>query len=145
MAHIASATFTRKGNGNGRLMDVQPDKYAILHVVSPPFLRLGTSQPGATLERRMSRERPLTRSAYLAIMGSKDDPGVKTIEGMPPYCTSEIVIAWAEGAMCDEMQKFVDLVLAAGAVAGGTFPPDRAGRLRLGLVGLRGNVPEAGC
>ena len=42
----------------------------ILHMVSPPFLRLGTSQSGATLERRMPWERPLTQSAHSAIMGS---------------------------------------------------------------------------
>lgn len=53
----------------------------------------------------------------------QDDPAMKTIEGLPPYCTSEIVIAWAEGAMCTSMQKFVDLVLAAEGQAEGTFPP----------------------
>jgi putative transposase len=40
-------------------------------MVSPPFLRLGTSQSGATLERRMPWERPLTQSAHCPIMGSK--------------------------------------------------------------------------
>ncbi|PIL17962.1 hypothetical protein P775_22270 [Puniceibacterium antarcticum] len=38
---------------NCRLMDIQPNKRAIEHLFSPPFLRLGTSQSGATLERRM--------------------------------------------------------------------------------------------
>ncbi|MEQ8921494.1 MAG: hypothetical protein RIE60_11905 [Roseovarius sp.] len=27
-------------------MDIQPDEYVILHLVSPPFLRLGTNQSG---------------------------------------------------------------------------------------------------
>jgi len=40
-------------------------------MVSPPFLRLGARQPGATLERRMPRERPPTQSVHTAIMGSK--------------------------------------------------------------------------
>ena len=51
-------------------IDIQPDKHATLHSVSPPFLRLGTGQPGATLERRMPQERPLTQSAQ-ANMGSR--------------------------------------------------------------------------
>ncbi len=55
---------------NRRLMDIQPYERAILHLVSPPFLRLGASQPGATLERRMPWERPLNQSAHSAIMGS---------------------------------------------------------------------------
>jgi len=54
-----------------RLMDIQPDESAILHLVSPPFLRLGTGQSGATLERRMPRERPPNQSAHTAIIGSK--------------------------------------------------------------------------
>lgn len=50
------------GNANGYrcLMDVQPDKRAMFHPVSPPFLRIGASQSGATLEQRMPRERPPT-------------------------------------------------------------------------------------
>ncbi len=40
-------------------------------MVSPPFLRLGAGPSGATLERRMPRERPPNQSAHTAIMGSK--------------------------------------------------------------------------
>ncbi|MFN4129015.1 MAG: hypothetical protein ACK4GC_04260 [Paracoccaceae bacterium] len=56
---------------NRRLVDIKPDERAILHVVSPLFLRLGTRQPGAILERKMPREGPPTQSAHTAIMGSK--------------------------------------------------------------------------
>ena len=55
---------------NRRLVDIQPYERAILYLVSPPFLKLGTSQSGATLERRMPLERPLTQSAHTAIMAS---------------------------------------------------------------------------
>ena len=48
---------------NRRLMDIQPDEHAILHMVSPPFLRLGTGPSGATLEQRMPRERPPNQSS----------------------------------------------------------------------------------
>ena len=48
---------------------------------------------------------------------------MKAIEGLPPYCTSEIVIAWAEGAMCASMRQFVDLMLEAGEKVYGSFPP----------------------
>ena len=50
--------LTRLGNGDRRLVDIQLHIDAIPHLDSPPFLRLGTSPSGATLERRMSRERP---------------------------------------------------------------------------------------
>ena len=46
-------------------------KVLFLQSVSPPFLRLGARQPGATLERRMLRERPPTQSVHTAIMESK--------------------------------------------------------------------------
>ena len=52
-----------------------------------------------------------------------NDPAVKSIDGLPPYCSSEIVIAWAEGAMCDSMRKFIDLVVEAEGQAEGAFPP----------------------
>ena len=67
----ATTLFLRSRNGDRRLVDSQPDEHAILHMVSPPFLRLGTSQSGATLEWRMPWERPLTQSAHCPIMGSK--------------------------------------------------------------------------
>jgi hypothetical protein len=51
-------------------VDIQPDEDGMLHLVSPPFLRLGASQPGVTLEHRMSR-RPPTQSAHSPIMGSR--------------------------------------------------------------------------
>ena len=53
----------------------------------------------------------------------QDDPSVKSIEGLPPYCSSEIVIAWAEGAMCDYMQTFMELVFQAKGTAKSAFPP----------------------
>ena len=71
MPDLATSLTLRQSNRNCRLVDIQPDEDAILHLVSPPFLRLGTSQPGATLERRMPRERPPTQLAYHPIMGSK--------------------------------------------------------------------------
>jgi hypothetical protein len=65
-----SATLPLRDRGRNRcLVDIQPDERASLHLVSPTFLRLGARQPGATLERRMPRERPLTQSAHTAIMG----------------------------------------------------------------------------
>jgi transposase InsO family protein len=56
---------------NRRLVDIQSDEPIIMCLVSPAFLRLGTSQSGATLERKMPRERPPNQSAHTAIMGSK--------------------------------------------------------------------------
>jgi hypothetical protein len=50
MPHFAASTALRKRHRNRRLMDIQPDKHDILQLVSPPFLRLGTSKSGATLE-----------------------------------------------------------------------------------------------
>lgn len=72
MAHFASALTLSAGDGNRGLADIKSDECAILHVVSPPFLRLGASLSGATLERRMPRERPPNQSAHTAIMGSKE-------------------------------------------------------------------------
>jgi len=71
MAYFAPAITLRDRDGDCRLVDIKPDECAILHVVSPPFLRLGASLSGATLERRMPRERPPNQSAHTAIMGSK--------------------------------------------------------------------------
>ncbi|ASP23332.1 hypothetical protein ANTHELSMS3_04944 (plasmid) [Antarctobacter heliothermus] len=64
VAHFATTRVLRDLEGDGRLMDIQSNEYVILDVFSPPFLRLGASQSGATLERRMPRERPPTQSAH---------------------------------------------------------------------------------
>lgn len=50
------------------------------------------------------------------------DPSVKSIENLPGYCTSEIVVAWAEGAMCDHMGKFVEQMFNAMGAAKSSFP-----------------------
>jgi hypothetical protein len=71
VANFTPAFAVRYRDRNRCLMNIQPDEHAILHVVSPPFLRLGTSQSGATLERRMPRERPQTQSPHFAIIGSR--------------------------------------------------------------------------
>lgn len=71
MAHFAPAFTLRDRDGDRRLVDIKPDECAILHVVPPPFLRLGASLSGATLERRMPRERPPNQSTHTAIIGSK--------------------------------------------------------------------------
>src|SRR5690554_4282877 len=71
VANLAAALTARNRNRYRRLMDIQPDERAILHMVSPPFVRLGTGPSGATLECRMPRERPPNQSAQAAIMGSK--------------------------------------------------------------------------
>lgn len=72
VADLATLLALRNRDRDSRLVDIKPDEHAILHVVSPPFLRLGASQSDATLERRMPRERPQTQSAHTAIMGSRD-------------------------------------------------------------------------
>ena len=69
---LSSALALRNGDRNRRLVDIQSDEHAMLHTVSPPFLRLGSGPSGATLERRMPRERPPNQSAHSAIMGSKE-------------------------------------------------------------------------
>ena len=51
------------------------------------------------------------------------DPSVKSIEGLPPYCTSEIVVGWAEGAMCPDMERFLDLIFGASGATRNAFPP----------------------
>jgi len=51
-------------------------------MVSPPFLRLGTGPSGATLERRMPRERPPNQSAHTAIMGSRRLEPVVEVQGV---------------------------------------------------------------
>lgn len=71
VADLPTTFALRDRHRNRRLVDIQPDERAILHLVSPPFLRLGARQPGAILERRMPRERPPTQSVHTAIMGSK--------------------------------------------------------------------------
>lgn len=71
VADLAASLALRNRYRNRRLVDILPDERAFLHVVSPPFLRLGTRQPGATLERRMPRERPPTQSVHSAIMGTR--------------------------------------------------------------------------
>nr|WP_022704797.1 hypothetical protein [Pseudorhodobacter ferrugineus] len=48
--HFAASLALGKRHRNRSLMDIQPDKHDILQLVSPPFLRLGASQSGATLE-----------------------------------------------------------------------------------------------
>ena len=68
------------GHRNRRLVDIQPDEHAILHLVSPPFLRLGASQSGATLERRMPREGPPTQSANSPIMRSRSDQVAASVQ-----------------------------------------------------------------
>ena len=67
---LQSRFASRNRHQERRLVDIQLNGGAILHVVSPPFLRLGARQPGASLERRMPQERPPTQSAYDAIMGA---------------------------------------------------------------------------
>jgi hypothetical protein len=47
--HFTAPLALRKRHRNRGLMDIQPDKHDILQLVSPPFLRLGASQSGATL------------------------------------------------------------------------------------------------
>lgn len=86
VADFTAPLALRNRHRNRRLADIQPDERAILHVVSPPFLRLGARQPGATLERRMPRERPLTQSAHNAIMGSKLMLGCNILAPSPPPC-----------------------------------------------------------
>ena len=54
VAHFAAASSTRNGHRDRRFVDIQPDKQAILHLVSPPFLRLGASPSGAILEGECS-------------------------------------------------------------------------------------------
>ncbi len=61
-ADFAAAFFARNRNRNRGFVDVQAYEYDILHLVSPPFLRHYASQSGATLERRMPRERPPAQS-----------------------------------------------------------------------------------
>ena len=75
VADFTAPFALRNLHRNRRLVDIQPDERAILHLVSSPFLRLGARKPGATLERRMPRERPQTQSVHTAIMGSKGGYG----------------------------------------------------------------------
>jgi hypothetical protein len=70
MADLTATLTLCDCDRNRRLVNIQPNERAIVHLVSPPFLRLGTGQPDATLERRMPRERPPTQSAHTAILGS---------------------------------------------------------------------------
>jgi hypothetical protein len=70
MADLAATFALRDRHRYRRLVDIQPDERAILHVVSPPFLRLCARQPGATLERGIPWERPPTQSVQSPIMGS---------------------------------------------------------------------------
>lgn len=69
--HLAPAHAMRNGDRNRCLADAHPDKRADLHTHSPPFLRLGASQSGAALERRMPRARPLTQSEHPEIMRAR--------------------------------------------------------------------------
>ncbi|OJF92803.1 hypothetical protein AX760_22215 [Pararhizobium antarcticum] len=50
MPHFADPVAWRNRQRNCRLVDIQPDKHDILHLVSAPFVRLGASQSGETLE-----------------------------------------------------------------------------------------------
>jgi len=56
---------------NRRLVYIQPNDPAILYFLSTLFLGNDTRQSGATLARRMPREKPPDQSAHTAIMGSK--------------------------------------------------------------------------
>lgn len=71
MANLTATLPLRNRDRNRCLVDTRPDERASLHLVSPPFLRLGARQLGATLEQRMPQERPLTQTANTAIMGSR--------------------------------------------------------------------------
>ena len=68
---LAAPPALRDRDRDRRFVDIQPDERAILHLVSPPSLRLGAGPFGATLEQRMPRERPPAQSAHSAIMGSR--------------------------------------------------------------------------
>lgn len=57
---LAASNAFGNRNRNRRLVDIQSDERAILHLVSPPLLRLGTGSSGATLAFRMPWERPPT-------------------------------------------------------------------------------------
>lgn len=50
VAHFAASFSMRDCHRDCRPVDIQPDKYGILQLVFPPFMRLGTSPSGATLE-----------------------------------------------------------------------------------------------
>jgi hypothetical protein len=79
VADFTAPFAMRNRHRDRRLVDIQPDKRDILHVVSPLFLRLGARQPGATLERRMPRERPTTQSVHTTNMGSKGSRQLQTM------------------------------------------------------------------
>ena len=68
---LSSALALRNSDRNRRLVEIQSGDHAMLHMVSPPFLRIGTGPSGANLERRMPRERPPNQSAHSANLGSK--------------------------------------------------------------------------
>jgi hypothetical protein len=92
VADLTTALALRTCDRDRRLVDIQPDERAILHSVSPPFLRLGTRQSGETLERRVPRERSQTQSAHTAIMGSRTPRASKDpdLTCLPPRCGTDI-------------------------------------------------------
>ena len=54
--YLASTHSICDGNRDRCLVDIQSDKHGILYMVAPSFLRLGTGQSDATLDRRMPKE-----------------------------------------------------------------------------------------
>ena len=52
----------------------------------------------------------------------EDDPSAKLIENLPGYCSSEVVVAWAEGARCCHVDSFVDLIFGALAPGRNSYP-----------------------
>ncbi len=70
MADLPATLPLRDRDRNRRHVNIQSNERVIIDFASPPFLRLGASQSGATLERRMPRERPPTQSVHTAIMAS---------------------------------------------------------------------------
>lgn len=66
MSHFAATFPLSDFNRNRCLANIQRDDSASLHPASPPFLKSGASQLGATVERRMPRERPPSQSPQTA-------------------------------------------------------------------------------
>ncbi|WP_333606146.1 LysR family transcriptional regulator [Novosphingobium sp.] len=45
---------------------------------------------------------------FIHMWDAEGDPSAKAIEGLPGYCFSDMVIAWADGARCALINKFMD-------------------------------------
>ena len=66
---------------------------------------------------------------FIHMWDAEGDPSAKEIDGLPGYCFSDLVVAWAEGARCALINKFMEQLSLAANEDKGSIQPDNHGQV----------------